>query len=105
MVGSFSLLIHGQIFIYCFQSTLKAEQLRQQFSRSEAERNDLSRKLEETQGKLEDNESVRKRLQNRLESLNRQMEEGQGDRERLVEQLETLRGQVRGLRYFTICTS
>ena len=73
---------------------LKAEQLRQQFSRSETEKTELSRKLEEAQAKLEDNESTRKRLQNRLEGLNRQMEEGQGDRDRLVEQLESLRGQV-----------
>ena len=92
------LLWRGSTAVYnniCFQSTLKAEQLRQQFSRAEAERNDLSRKLEEAQGKFDDSESVRKKLQNRLESLNRQMEEGEGDRERLVEQLETLRGQVR----------
>ncbi|XP_027038834.1 centrosomal protein of 128 kDa-like isoform X3 [Pocillopora damicornis] len=65
-----------------------------QFSRSETEKTELSRKLEEAQAKLEDNESTRKRLQNRLEGLNRQMEEGQGDRDRLVEQLESLRGQV-----------
>ena len=81
-------------YLFDILFVLKAEQLRQQFSRSETEKTELSRKLEEAQAKLEDNESTRKRLQNRLEGLNRQMEEGQGDRDRLVEQLESLRGQV-----------
>ena len=97
----FCTLSNGQTLIKHFWSILKAEQLRQQFSRAESERNELTRKLEESHGKLEENESARKRLQGRLDSLSRQMEEGQGDRERLVEQLETLRGQVRGSLYWT----
>ena len=81
--------------ILLVQTILKAEQLREQFTRADNEKKELARKLEEAQGRLEENELARKKLQGKLESLNRQLEEGQGDKERLVEQLESLRGQVR----------